>query len=173
MPNGALSLSMRTLCASGLPSPLVSRSSRMRLLGPLPLPPCALASTQSMILRLGRSIGSLPFFCDSTTSRSPLGSARTLRGFERPVAIASILKPCGTVGVSPGSKPITFETFTPGSNAREGAGSCGSGPYWVDLSKLSWPLWQAASARHVTIASVVRAFMAAPPSGSLLDGRPR
>jgi len=71
------------------------------------------------------------------------------RGLDSPVAIASMRKPCGTVGLSPPLQPTTSATFICGSRVRDGSGISGVGPYWVDFSMFC-PVPQAASDRQTT-----------------------
>jgi len=62
------------LFVSGTPSPLVSRSKVIRLLGPVSPPEVAQDSTQPMTISFGRVIGWAAGDFDFTTRMSPLGS---------------------------------------------------------------------------------------------------
>src|SRR5512139_1480686 len=136
-------------CCSHVPLPALRRSRVIRLPPLPPLPDSFLI--RPAISALGVEVASVPGLLASTTSTSPLGSARSWRGCFRSLAIFSICSPSATFGVWPAFQPTPLGTRIGGTRKSCAAGSggllpdCSIGSY--DALWLHAPMARQANAR--------------------------
>src|SRR3954467_7023738 len=97
-----------------------------------------------------------------------------MRGCMRPPAIAWILRPAGTVGVSPAFQPTAFGTLIGGSRYCVGSGSHGFGPYCrIGSLPLSVHAPSAPAARISADSVPARRIVRALTAGTRVGGQTR